>query len=106
MSLRSLRMSRLQRATTTYTPTRPHRQRYLTTPSESPRSAPGSLGPHGRIESSYLPRSPLPEFVRIFYLAVKVTRKTPSHIFSAISDAVGVSAADSPTRGRWPHFRL
>jgi hypothetical protein len=99
-------MSRLQRATTTYPPTRPHRQRYLTTPSESPRSAPESLGPHGRIESSYLPRAPLPEFVRIFYLAVKATRKSLNRIFSAISDALGVSAADSPTRGRHPHFRL
>jgi hypothetical protein len=76
-------------------------------PDDSERVPPLGAGeprPPGRIESSYLPRSPLPEFVANFYLGVKAARKSLDHIFSAFSDAFGVSAADSPTRAQHPYF--
>jgi hypothetical protein len=41
-----------------------------------------------------------------FYLGVKPARKSLNHIFSAFSDAFGVSAADSPTRAQHPYFGL
>jgi hypothetical protein len=68
-------------------------------PDDSERVPPLGAGkpkPSGRIESSYLPRSPLPEFVAILYLAVNATRKSRSRFFLEIFVVVGVFTLDAP----------